>query len=121
MADGWQSNGAFAGFRETLDSVKTMTHDPARTCTVRIDPPLPAAWESPARKTPPQFLVDPSDPPPERESLRVLVIGSRRGVTGTIQTLYRLGFAEMVEWSPLLPAPTPGEVMSILTRYVLAD
>ncbi|MDX2212744.1 MAG: hypothetical protein SFY66_05585 [Oculatellaceae cyanobacterium bins.114] len=59
--------------------------------------------------------------PPNRESLRVLVIGSRRGVTSTIHALHRLGFAEVREWSPLLPAPTPGEVMSILTRYLLTD
>jgi hypothetical protein len=54
---------------------------------------------------------------PDRESLRILVIGSRQGVTGTIQTLHRLRFAEVHEWSPLLPAANPGEVMSILTRY----
>jgi len=59
------------------------------------------------------------EPPPNREVLRILVIGSRRSVVGTIQTLHRLGFAEVGEWSPLLPAPTPGEVMSILTRYLL--
>lgn len=56
---------------------------------------------------------------PDRESLRVLLIGSRHGVTGTIQTLHRLRFAEVGEWSPLLPGSNPGEVMSILTRYVL--
>jgi len=53
----------------------------------------------------------------DRESLRILVIGSRQGVLGTIQTLHRLRFAEMHEWSPLLPGANPGEVMSILTRY----
>ena len=64
----------------------------------------------------------PLEPPvSDRESLRVLIIGSRRGVTGTIQTLHRLRFAEVREWSPLLPAPNSGEVMSILTRYVLPD
>jgi hypothetical protein len=61
-----------------------------------------------------------NEPVPEREALRVLVIGSRKGVTATIQTLHRLRFAEVREWSPLLPGPNPGEVMSILTRYMLA-
>ena len=61
----------------------------------------------------------PKDPPPERESLRLLVIGSREGVTNTIQTLHRLRYAEVREWSPLLPGPNPGEVMSILARYLL--
>ena len=58
---------------------------------------------------------------PDRESLRILVIGSRRGVTNTIQTLHRLRFAEVREWSPLLPGPNSGEVMSILARYILLD
>lgn len=79
-------------------------------CTVQFTPPGAIATAS----------VDSTDSgSPEREPLRVLLIGSRRGVTSTIQTLYRLGFAEVGEWSPLLPAPTPGEVMSILTRYLL--
>lgn len=54
---------------------------------------------------------------PNREPLRVLVIGSRQGVTTTIQTLHQLRFADVGEWSPLMPTATPGEVMSILTRY----
>jgi hypothetical protein len=69
----------------------------------------------------PAAITEPADSIPNREPLRVLVIGSRRGVTSTIQTLYRLGFAEVGEWSPLLPAPNSGEVMSILTRYILSD
>jgi hypothetical protein len=48
--------------------------------------------------------------------LRVLIIGSRDGVIETIHDLYRRGFAEPGAWSPLLPAPSSGEVMSILTR-----
>jgi alkanesulfonate monooxygenase SsuD/methylene tetrahydromethanopterin reductase-like flavin-dependent oxidoreductase (luciferase family) len=53
---------------------------------------------------------------PERERLRVLVIGSRDGVVETIHDLHHRGFAEVGLWSPLLPAPSSGEVMSILTR-----
>jgi hypothetical protein len=75
--------------------------------------------------TGPATLPDPFSIPaetsPEREALRVLVIGSRKGVINTIHTLHRLGFAEVGEWSPLLPAPAQGEVMSILTRYIRAD
>lgn len=62
-----------------------------------------------------------NEPLPERESLRLLVIGSRNGVSRTIQTLHRLRFAEVREWSPLMPGPNPGEVMSILTRYIRLD
>ncbi|MBD2071876.1 hypothetical protein H6F93_30880 [Leptolyngbya sp. FACHB-671] len=52
----------------------------------------------------------------ERDRLRVLIIGSRDGVIETIHDLYHRGFAEVNAWSPLLPAPSSGEVMSILTR-----
>jgi len=58
------------------------------------------------------------DVPSGREPLRHLLIGSPRGVTSTIHNLYRLGYAEVGIWSPLLPTPNPGEVMSILTRYI---
>lgn len=74
-----------------------------------------SASTTPPDPTPLNFSPQPS---PNREPLRVLVIGSRQGVTSTIQTLYRLGFAPVNEWSPLLPAPSSGEVMSILTRYL---
>ncbi|KAM3101915.1 hypothetical protein ACKFKF_06525 [Phormidesmis sp. 146-12] len=52
----------------------------------------------------------------EFEALRVLIIGSTDGVTETIQNLHARGFAEPSAWSPLLPAPNFGNVMSILTR-----
>jgi hypothetical protein len=58
------------------------------------------------------------NPGTTRESVRLMAIGSREGVLRVIHTLHRLRFAEVSEWSPLLPAPTPGEVMSILTRYL---
>jgi hypothetical protein len=67
-------------------------------------------------------IETPVEPPvSDRESLKILIIGSRRGVTGTIQTLHRLRFAEVREWSPLMPTANPGEVMSILSRYILAE
>ncbi|MBD2067087.1 hypothetical protein H6F93_06030 [Leptolyngbya sp. FACHB-671] len=72
------------------------------------------------------FLESPNVSPVEREiaalqnsgrdRLRVLIIGSRDGVIETIHDLYHRGFAEVNAWSPLLPAPSSGEVMSILTR-----
>lgn len=55
---------------------------------------------------------------PGREPVRLLAIGSRQGVLNLIYTLHRLKFAEVGAWSPLLPAPNPGEVMSILTWYI---
>jgi hypothetical protein len=53
---------------------------------------------------------------PKDGKLRLLAIGSREAVEETIRTLHRLGYAEVGAWSPLLPAPMEGEVMSILTR-----
>ncbi|PHJ56140.1 hypothetical protein VF14_28195 [Nostoc linckia z18] len=57
----------------------------------------------------------------DRESVKVVIYGSKRGVNNTILTLYKLGFAQVNEWSPLLPSSNPGEVMSILTRHILAN
>ncbi|OUL34501.1 hypothetical protein BV372_13955 [Nostoc sp. T09] len=57
-------------------------------------------------------------PDPDREPVSFLVIGSRQTVTSTIHTLYKMGFAEISEWSPLLAASEPGKVMKILTRSV---
>ncbi|MBD2445671.1 hypothetical protein H6G76_00605 [Nostoc sp. FACHB-152] len=56
---------------------------------------------------------------PERESVKVVIYGSKTGVNNTILTLYKLGFAQVNEWSPLLPSSKPGEVMSILTRHIM--
>jgi hypothetical protein len=52
---------------------------------------------------------------PRRETVRLLAIGSREGVNNVIHRLHNLRFAEAGSWSPLLPGPNPGEVMSILT------
>jgi len=57
-------------------------------------------------------------PQPNRETVRLLAIGSRKGVTHVIHLLHVKNFAEVGAWSPLLPAPTLGEVMSILTLHI---
>ncbi|NJR37694.1 MAG: hypothetical protein HC781_01230 [Leptolyngbyaceae cyanobacterium CSU_1_4] len=59
-------------------------------------------------------------PTPHREQLAVLLIGSPEGVRENIHELHRRGYAEAGNWSGLLPAPNPGEVMSVLIRYRLA-
>jgi hypothetical protein len=76
-----------------------------------------------ASETPISDPIESTVEPPlsDREPLKILIIGSRRGVTSTIQTLHRLRFAEVREWSPLIPTANPGEVMSILSRYILAE
>lgn len=54
------------------------------------------------------------------EVVRVMVFGSHYGVTYTIRWLYKLQFAQVSEWSFLMPAPN-GEVMSIVTKRIPSD
>ncbi|MBE9115410.1 hypothetical protein IQ249_05800 [Lusitaniella coriacea LEGE 07157] len=68
-----------------------------------------------------QLQTPPRESVPHREPVRLMLMGSRQGVTRIIHTLHVLGFAEVGEWSPLLPGRTAGEVMSILTRYFLTN
>ena len=62
-----------------------------------------------------------TDPSSRREFVKVIVVGSPKGVVKIIHTLYRLGFAEVTEWSPPTPTANSGEVMSVMTRLVLLD
>ncbi|MDY6785159.1 MAG: hypothetical protein SW833_21880 [Cyanobacteriota bacterium] len=55
---------------------------------------------------------------PHQQPLRHLLIGSPKAVQGTIHTLHVLGYAEVGEWSRLIPTTNPGEVVSILVRRV---
>lgn len=68
----------------------------------------------------PSLLSALGEPTPGKTPIRILVISTPEGVTQTIQTLHVLRFADISLWSPLLSAPNPGEVMSILTRYLVA-
>ena len=68
--------------------------------------------------TPPASSNTPSEPSPRRELVKVLLIGSPKGVNNTIRTLYSRGFAEVTAWSPLQPTANPGEVMSVLRRQI---
>ncbi|MBE9093259.1 hypothetical protein [Microcoleus sp. D3_18_C4] len=52
------------------------------------------------------------------ERVRVMVFGSSYGVTYTIRWLYGLQFAHISEWSFLMPAPSEGEFMSIVTKRI---
>ena len=62
-----------------------------------------------------------TDPDLGREFVKVIVVGSAKGVVKIIHTLYRLGFAEVTEWSQPSPTANPGEVMSVMRRCVLLD
>jgi hypothetical protein len=60
----------------------------------------------------------PVPPNSERESVQILVIGSKEGVTNIVHSLHSHHFAEVREWSPLMPAPVPGKLMRMLLRNV---
>lgn len=55
---------------------------------------------------------------PSRETLKHLVIGSPKAVKSTIYSLQVLGYAQVSDWSRLIPTANPGEVMSILSRSI---
>ena len=52
----------------------------------------------------------------EQDVVCVTVTGSPKGVRETILTLYRLGFAQVGDWSPVQRAANPKKVMSVLIR-----
>ncbi len=55
---------------------------------------------------------------PDREPIRHLLYGSPEAVRRTILLLHQLGYAEPGLWSRLQPTSTPGQVMSVLVRYL---
>ena len=55
-------------------------------------------------------------PAPNREPIKILIIGSPKRVNTIIDILYRLRFVEVCEWSPLQSTANPGAVVSILKR-----
>lgn len=67
---------------------------------------------------PTQAMLSKLDRPPSdnQERLRMILIGSADWIVQTIHQLHSLGFADVGDWSPLLPTPD-GELLSILTRY----
>lgn len=58
---------------------------------------------------------------PDREPVKIMIIGSRWAIHLIIHTLYRLGFAQVSEWSKLQIEPTTRRFMSVLTRYVRSE
>lgn len=55
---------------------------------------------------------------PSRETVKHLVIGSPKAVKSTIYSLQVLGYAQVSDWSQLIPTVNPGEVMTILSRNI---
>jgi hypothetical protein len=67
----------------------------------------------------PQVASQPRPNDPNRETVRHLLLGSLTAVKNTIRVLHKLGYAEPNDWSKPLPTGRPGEVMAILTKYLL--
>ena len=58
---------------------------------------------------------------PGREKVLLTVTGSAYAIERVIHELYRLGFAEVREWSKPIPTGKVNEVMRVLTRYVILE
>ncbi len=58
---------------------------------------------------------------PEREKIKHTLIGSSKAVMATIRVLHQMGYADIGDWSPLLPTNNPSEVMSILIRTIIVQ
>ncbi|KAM3104850.1 hypothetical protein ACKFKH_24050 [Phormidesmis sp. 146-20] len=54
----------------------------------------------------------------DRETVRIIIVGSRRGITNVIHTLYAHEFAQIHEWSNPEPEINSGKLMSVMTRYL---
>ncbi len=77
---------------------------------------LPNDSESPSSEV---DLQASTTPVPGKKFAKVMVIGSRKGITSIINTLHHLRFAEVREWSPPVPYEDSGEFMSLLRKKVL--
>ncbi len=54
----------------------------------------------------------------EPEKIKHILIGSHKSVTTTMHILQQLEYADMKDWSPLLPTHNPGEFISVLIKAV---
>ncbi len=53
-----------------------------------------------------------------QEFVKVMVVGSRKGIDIIIKKLCCLGFAEVSEWSPAVPYEDSGEMMRLVRKKV---
>ena len=56
-----------------------------------------------------------------REAVRIIVVGSNSGITNIVYTLFVKEFAEIHEWSDLIPEPNTGKLMRVVTKYVCLE
>lgn len=63
--------------------------------------------------------VNSSTPEPDKEPVKLYLVGSLRGIASITHSLHRRGFAEVNAWSKPQPTGLPGEYVSVLVRQVL--
>lgn len=97
-----------------MTQAQTHDEDPARVNS-RVTSFLPDADH---QNTPVLNQTDPQATP-FREPLKHMLIGSTKAVTSTIHYLQVIGYADVGDWSPLVPSPNSNEVMSILNRPIV--
>jgi hypothetical protein len=76
---------------------------------------LPNDSELPFAEVPTQASTNPGY---GNEYVKVMVIGSRKGIDLIIKRLCCLGFAEVSEWSPPVPYEDSGEMMRLVRKKV---
>ena len=57
---------------------------------------------------------------PHPDSLRLIAVASPEIIRATIKSLHKLGYADLNDWSKLLPTACPGQMMAILTKRVVS-
>ncbi len=60
---------------------------------------------------------------PSREPVKLMLMGSHRGIAHIIHLLHQRNFAEAGDWSKPMPMKdgTPGEMMSITVKHLSLD
>jgi hypothetical protein len=67
-----------------------------------------------------EIAIEPTGEP-GREKVVLTLRGSAYAMERVIHELYRVGFAEVREWSKPIPTGKVNEVMRVLTRYVIVE
>ncbi|NEP53719.1 MAG: hypothetical protein F6K65_34945 [Moorea sp. SIO3C2] len=55
---------------------------------------------------------------PKKYPIQHILRGSRKGIINTMHSLYAVGYAEIIEWTPLQPTGLPGEFITMMTKYI---
>jgi hypothetical protein len=76
---------------------------------------LPNESESSSAEISSQAFIAPTT---EKEFVKVMVVGSRKGINLIIKLLHCLRFAEVREWSPPVPYEDSGKMISLVRKKV---